>query len=78
MAVVDVADNGPGMAADQLARAFEPFFRGEPSRNRRTGGVGLGLSIVQSAAQSHGGHVMLTTRVEGGLCACVFLPLPTA
>ncbi|WP_188062155.1 ATP-binding protein [Sphingobium sp. KCTC 72723] len=76
MAVVDVADNGPGMAADQLARAFEPFFRGEPSRNRRTGGVGLGLSIVQSAAHAHGGHVTLAARAEGGLCACIFLPLP--
>jgi two-component system OmpR family sensor kinase len=76
MAMVEVADEGPGMAADQLARAFEPFFRGEPSRNRRTGGVGLGLSIVQSAAQAHGGHVILATQAEGGLRARVYLPLP--
>lgn len=76
MAVVDVADNGPGMSQDHMARAFEPFFRGEPSRNRRTGGVGLGLSIVQSAAQAHGGHVTLATQAKGGLRASVYLPLP--
>lgn len=76
MAVVEVADNGPGMSQDHLARAFEPFFRGEPSRNRRTGGVGLGLSIVQSAAQAHGGHVILASQAKGGLRASVYLPLP--
>lgn len=75
-AIVEVSDEGPGMAQAQLARAFEPFFRGEPSRNRKTGGVGLGLSIVQSAATAHGGTVSLESRPGGGLTARVVLPVP--
>ncbi|MCJ8159083.1 HAMP domain-containing sensor histidine kinase [Sphingomonas sp. LaA6.9] len=74
-AIVEVADNGPGMTDAQIARAFEPFFRGEPSRNPRTGGVGLGLSIVQSATEAHGGSVTLQQRAGGGLSARVALPL---
>jgi signal transduction histidine kinase len=72
--VVEVADRGPGMSADALARAFEPFYRAEGSRNRSTGGLGLGLAIVHSAAAAHGGTVELFNRPEGGLCARVNLP----
>jgi signal transduction histidine kinase len=77
-AIVEVSDQGPGMVPAQIARAFEPFFRGEPSRNRQTGGVGLGLSIVQSAAIAHGGTVSLEPRVGGGLTARVLLPIADA
>lgn len=77
-AIIEVADDGPGMAEDQIVRAFEPFFRGEPSRNRKTGGVGLGLSIVQSAVQAHGGSVTLKKGTEGGMRARVVLPIPDA
>ncbi|MBB5686362.1 sensor histidine kinase [Sphingobium boeckii] len=73
-AIVEIVDDGPGMADDQIVRAFEPFFRGESSRNRKTGGVGLGLSIVQTAAHAHNGTVLLERRVPAGLSARVTLP----
>jgi two-component system OmpR family sensor kinase len=73
-AAVEVADAGPGLAAQDLERAFEPFYRAEGSRNRATGGIGLGLAIVKAAARRHGGDVTLSNRAEGGLSACVRLP----
>jgi signal transduction histidine kinase len=80
MAVVEIADNGPGIAADQVERAFEPFHRLEGSRSRDTGGIGLGLAVVRAIARGHGGDVSLNPRFGGGLNAVVRLPLalPTA
>ncbi|MDP2809265.1 MAG: ATP-binding protein, partial [Rhodocyclaceae bacterium] len=52
-----------------------PFYRIETSRNRDTGGVGLGLAIVRQIARSHGGTVSLENRAEGGLRAVLRLPL---
>ena len=57
-----------------MERVFEPFFRGEPSRSRETGGAGLGLAVVRSIARAHGGDVSLRTREGGGLTARVTLP----
>ncbi|MGA1806353.1 ATP-binding protein [Sphingobium sp. WW5] len=74
-AIVTIEDDGPGMEQADIARAFERFYRGEPSRNRSTGGVGLGLSIVQSAAQAHQGQVSLARALDGGLRAQVELPV---
>ncbi|MET0251453.1 MAG: HAMP domain-containing sensor histidine kinase [Novosphingobium sp.] len=74
-AVVEVIDHGRGMSEEELARAFEPFFRGEPSRNRKTGGVGLGLSIVKTAADAHDARVELANAAAGGLVATVSLPI---
>ncbi|QAY78225.1 ATP-binding protein [Sphingosinicella sp. BN140058] len=74
-AIVEVADEGSGLGSEDLARAFEPFYRAEGSRNRGTGGMGLGLAIVKTAADAHGGEVRLHNRAEGGLCARVSLPL---
>jgi signal transduction histidine kinase len=54
---------------------FEPFYRTEGSRNRDTGGAGLGLSVVRIIAQAHGGDAALSNRREGGLRARVTLPL---
>ncbi|HEX5182215.1 MAG TPA: ATP-binding protein [Allosphingosinicella sp.] len=73
-AIVEVTDEGPGLSPTDLERAFEPFYRAESSRNRTTGGMGLGLAIVRAAAQRHGGDVMLANRPEGGLSAKVTLP----
>jgi signal transduction histidine kinase len=73
--VVDVLDEGPGLSQDELARAFEPFYRAERSRNRATGGIGLGLAIVKAAATAHGGDVELANRSKAGLRARVLLPL---
>ncbi|MBO4317303.1 MAG: HAMP domain-containing protein [Mailhella sp.] len=67
--MIRVTDNGPGMPDDVLAKAMEPFYRGEPSRNRNTGGSGLGLSISRNMARLHGGDLKLSNRAEGGLCA---------
>ena len=75
MAIIEIDDDGPGIPAAELERVFEPFFRGEPSRNRETGGIGLGLAVVRSLARAHGGDVTLINRPEGGLRACVRLPI---
>ena len=74
LAVVEIDDAGPGIAPAELDRVFEPFFRSEPSRNRETGGIGLGLAVVRSVARAHGGDVTLHNRPEGGLRARVELP----
>ncbi len=74
-AVIEVEDDGPGIPDHERERVFEPFFRGEPSRNRETGGIGLGLAVVRSVARSHGGDAELVNRDGGGLTARVRLPL---
>jgi two-component system OmpR family sensor kinase len=73
-AVVEIADPGPGLPGRELERVFEPFYRGEPSRNRQTGGMGLGLAVSRSIARAHGGDVTLKSSA-GGLTAIVRLPL---
>jgi signal transduction histidine kinase len=74
LAVIEIDDNGPGIVPAELDRVFEPFFRSEPSRNRETGGIGLGLAVVRSVARAHGGDVTLHNRPKGGLRARVELP----
>jgi signal transduction histidine kinase len=71
---ITIDDEGPGIPEDELARVFQPFYRVEGSRNRDTGGMGLGLAIALSAVQAHGGELALSNRPEGGLRACVRLP----
>lgn len=75
MAVVDVLDEGPGLPPGEEERVFEPFYRVERSRNRGTGGTGLGLSVARSIARLHGGDVVLTNREGQGLRARVTLPI---
>ena len=77
-AVITIADHGPGLPEDQLEAVFEPFVRGEASRSRATGGVGLGLAIARSIARAQGGEVTLANRPEGGLLATLRLPLRPA
>ncbi len=72
---VQVQDRGPGIDPAQLASIIEPFVRGEASRNRAHGGYGLGLSIAQRIATSHGGQLTLVNREGGGLQATVSLPV---
>ena len=69
-----VEDDGPGLPADEIDKVFEPFYRVESSRNRETGGVGLGLAIVRQIARKHGGDVTLANRPGGGLRAVLRLP----
>jgi two-component system OmpR family sensor kinase len=70
-----VADHGPGLAADDLDRIFEPFYRADPSRSRDSGGAGLGLSIVSAVVTAHGGHVKVHETEGGGATFEVELPL---
>jgi signal transduction histidine kinase len=72
--VVRVRDDGPGIPEDQLERVFEPFYRLESSRNRDTGGSGLGLSIARDVIQAHGGSLVLRNLPVRGLEATVTLP----
>ena len=74
-AVIAVDDDGPGLPEDELEIAFEPFQRGERSRNRETGGAGLGLAVARQAARAAGGDVTLSNRAEGVLEARLALPL---
>jgi len=74
-AVVEVDDDGPGVAENEREKLFEPFQRGEPSRSRATGGTGLGLAVVRSVARAHGGEATIENRVEGGLRARALLPI---
>ncbi|MFQ5509590.1 MAG: ATP-binding protein [Leptospirillia bacterium] len=69
-----VTDRGPGIEPDQMERVFEPFVRLEDSRNRDTGGVGLGLAIARGIARAHGGELHLRNRAGGGLEAVLTLP----
>jgi signal transduction histidine kinase len=72
---VTIEDDGPGIPSEEIDRVFEPFHRLEQSRNRETGGVGLGLPIARNMLRAHGGDVVLSNRPEGGLKALVTLPV---
>jgi len=69
-----IEDDGSGVPPDQVEALFEPFSRGERSRNRQTGGAGLGLAVARQIARAHGGEVMLENRPGGGLTARLTLP----
>ena len=70
-----VEDNGPGIPDGKLKAVFEPFVRGENSRNPETGGSGLGLSIARSIILTHGGAIDLQNTMPQGLRATIDLPL---
>ncbi len=79
-AVIRIADAGPGIAPQDIARMLEPFTRGEPSRNTETGGAGLGLTLARAIAEQHGGTLTLANRHRpdgkvAGLEATLRLPL---
>jgi len=69
-----VEDDGPGIPDEAMEQVFAPFYRIEDSRNRETGGVGLGLSIARAIARHHGGDVVLRNGAKG-LQATISLPL---
>lgn len=75
--VLSVDDDGPGIPAAERARVFEPFQRLDSSRDRQTGGFGLGLAIVRRVAQVHGGDVRLEDSPLGGARFVITLPALT-
>ena len=73
-AIITVCDQGPGVPPDQQQRIFEPFYR-LPGASERDGGVGLGLALVKSIAQRHGGTVSCRNAAGGGACFEIRLPI---
>jgi two-component system OmpR family sensor kinase len=74
-ATLEVADDGPGLAAEDASRVFDRFFRVDESRSRDDGGAGLGLSIVAAIAHAHGGSVAVDTAPGAGARFIVTLPV---
>ena len=70
-----VDDDGPGIAPADRERVFAPFVRLESSRNRDTGGTGLGLAVARAAARAHGGDIGLENRPDGGLRVVLSIPV---
>ena len=82
VAVMTIKDRGPGIAPDMREQVFKPFFRLERSRNRETGGTGLGLAVARTVIRRHGGDITLKNyphpdainQPDGGLLITVQLP----
>ena len=74
-ALLRIGDQGPGLDPEVEGRIFERFTRGDPSRSRGTGGVGLGLSIVEAIVAAHGGEVTASSHDESGTVFEVRLPV---
>jgi signal transduction histidine kinase len=76
-----VIDNGPGLPSEALEAVFEPFYRLESSRNRDTGGTGLGLSVARALTEAQGGTLTAINRYKGikvaGLELLMILPILT-
>lgn len=75
--ILEVRDHGEGIPKELRARVFERFFRADNSRNRDTGGSGLGLSIVSTIVARHNGTIVADQTVGGGATFRVTLPLPS-
>jgi protein-histidine pros-kinase len=75
---ITVLDDGPGIPDAEQERVLAPFYRLEGSRNRNSGGVGLGLATTHDVARRHGGSIVLRNQPDGGLAACITLPYAAA
>ena len=73
--LIDVEDQGPGIAAEDLPHIFDRFYRGDPSRARATGNSGLGLAIAQAIVQAHGGNLTAVSAPGEGARFTVALPI---
>jgi signal transduction histidine kinase len=71
---VVIEDEGPGIPEDCLEKVFTPFFRVEKSRNRKTGGMGLGMTVARTIIRAHGGDIHLENKPQGGLRVTATLP----
>ena len=77
-AVLEVADQGPGLPPDDRDLIFNRFYRADASRSRDHGGAGLGLSIVDAIVRAHGGHVFALDNEPRGAMLRIVLPLRPA
>jgi signal transduction histidine kinase len=75
LATLEVANGGPVVPPEEVERLFDRFYRPDKSRSRKTGGFGLGLSIVKSVVAAHGGSVDLVAPEDGGLRVTISLPV---
>jgi two-component system sensor histidine kinase BaeS len=73
-AIIKVRDNGIGISQEEHSLIFERFYRTDKSRNRKTGGAGIGLTIVKSIVSAHGGSVSAESNTEEGSCFIVSIP----
>ena len=71
---ITIEDDGPGLAAPELSKVIEPYYRVNTARGQPSDGVGLGLSIVKDVALMHGGELILANRNQGGLAVTLSLP----
>lgn len=72
--LIRVEDDGPGVAAGEQERIFEPFYRIDASRDRNSGGFGLGLAIARQAVRLHGGEIRVSESLPGGACFTIAIP----
>ena len=72
--IIDIIDTGTGVPADDLAKLFEPFYRVAQSRDRATGGTGLGMAIAKQAIVAHNGKISAQNNSENGLTVTIELP----
>jgi signal transduction histidine kinase len=75
--VIRVTDDGQGIPESQIAHVFEPFFRADPSRSKKTGGYGLGLSISKRITEAHGGTITAENNRERGAVFTLKFPMVT-
>ena len=74
-AVLTINDHGDGISPEALPHVFDRFYRGDPSRTRSTGGVGLGLAICKAVAEKAGGEITITSKLGSGTTVTIRLPL---
>lgn len=74
---IDIKDNGPGVPEAQLGKIFNPFYRVDTSRTKKTGGYGLGLAIASRAISLHSGEIVAFNNEDGGLLVRIRLPAVT-
>jgi signal transduction histidine kinase len=69
-----IEDEGSGMAEDDIPHIFERFYRGDKSRDRKTGGAGIGLSIVKALMEAHKGMIKVKSRINKGTSIILWFP----